>query len=36
MVFVNFLIKDFYPRYGAVDEDGDWNGMIGEIIRGVK
>ena len=35
MVFVYFLIKDL-SRYGAVDEDGDWNGMIGEIIRGVK
>ena len=23
-------------RYGAQDSDGNWNGMIGELIRGVS
>lgn len=27
------LVKD--NRYGAMDPSGNWNGMIGEIIRGV-
>lgn len=28
------LVKD--NRYGAMDPSGNWNGMIGEIIRGVS
>ncbi|KAI3357564.1 hypothetical protein L3Q82_015514 [Scortum barcoo] len=28
------LVKD--NRYGAMDSNGNWNGMIGEIIRGVS
>ena len=36
MNFIIFLIEDFYPRYGFMDEAGNWNGMIGEIIRGVR
>lgn len=28
------LVKD--NRYGALDSSGAWNGMIGEIIRGVS
>lgn len=27
------LVKD--NRYGAMDASGKWNGMIGEVIRGV-
>ena len=34
--FIKFLTEDFYPRYGSKDEDGNWDGMIGEIIRGVR
>lgn len=28
------LVKD--NRYGAMDSSGKWNGMIGEIIKGVS
>lgn len=28
------LVKD--NRYGTMDPSGNWNGMIGEIIRGVS
>lgn len=28
------LVKD--NRYGAMDSSGNWNGMIGEVIRGVS
>lgn len=28
------LVKD--NRYGAMDTSGNWNGMIGEIIRGAS
>lgn len=28
------LVKD--NRYGSMDPSGNWNGMIGEIIRGVS
>lgn len=28
------LVKD--NRYGSVDSSGNWNGMIGEIVRGVS
>lgn len=28
------LVKD--GRYGSVDASGNWNGMIGEIVRGVS
>lgn len=28
------LVKD--GRYGAVDSSGNWNGMVGEVIRGVS
>lgn len=28
------LVKD--NRYGAMDASGSWNGMIGEVIRGVR
>lgn len=28
------IVKD--SRYGAVDSSGNWNGMIGEVIRGVS
>lgn len=28
------LVKD--NRYGAMDPSGNWNGMIGEVIRGVS
>lgn len=28
------LVKD--GRYGGLDSSGNWNGMIGEIIRGVS
>jgi len=27
-------VKD--GKYGSQDEDGSWNGMIGELIRGVS
>lgn len=27
-------VKD--GRYGAMDSSGNWNGMIGEVIRGVS
>lgn len=27
------LVKD--GRYGSLDASGNWNGMIGELIRGV-
>ena len=36
MNFIKFLIEDFYPRYGSMDGAGNWNGMIGEVIRGVR
>ncbi|TNN84005.1 Glutamate receptor U1 [Liparis tanakae] len=28
------LVKD--ASYGRQDEDGNWNGMIGEVVRGVS
>lgn len=28
------LVKD--GRYGSLDASGNWNGMIGEIVRGVS
>lgn len=28
------LVKD--GRYGKMDQSGNWNGMIGEVIRGVS
>lgn len=28
------LVKD--GRYGAIDPSGNWNGMIGELLRGVS
>lgn len=28
------LVKD--SRYGSINASGNWNGMIGEIIRGVS
>ena len=28
------LVKD--EKYGALEEDGKWNGMVGELIRHVS
>ncbi len=28
------LVKD--SRYGKLDDSGNWNGMIGEVVRGVR
>jgi len=28
------LVKD--NNYGRQDDNGDWNGMIGEVVRGVR
>ncbi len=28
------LVKD--GRYGTTDDSGNWNGMIGEVVRGVS
>lgn len=28
------LVKD--NRYGTLDPSGNWNGMIGEVVRGVS
>lgn len=28
------LVKD--SRYGTTDDSGNWNGMIGEVVRGVS
>lgn len=29
-----YVVKD--GKYGAIDQDGNWNGMVGEIIRKVS
>jgi len=36
-VGIDYIIKPVKDeKYGSEDEEGNWNGMIGELIRGVS
>ena len=36
-VGIDYIIQPVKDgKYGSEDENGEWNGMIGELIRGVR